>query len=243
MRHKYPCRNTVFVCILSSLPDTNAVIIEQLVRLYMDVETYRPDSAGAFVNEKIILIAFLKDESAFSVDSLTVDPELIAFPNDGPSEENEILKRSLDLVRDMRLTHRIVDVIGFNILRFDIPLIISKASENNIDSVANLSKLWNDNYCADHFQLLLPANNRLFKGLRLDNVVRLAKELNLSPKPPDSYGRSKDIKDLHEQRKYDEILKHCVADLKIVRWLDLYGTRALLRKAVGSNMPMFFNSQ
>ncbi|MDG6997194.1 MAG: hypothetical protein JRN52_14845 [Nitrososphaerota archaeon] len=212
-----------------------------MVRLYMDVETYRPNSANAFVDEKIILIALLKDESPFTSDSLRRDPEIVTFPVDRLSSENEILKQSLKYVRDMRSQYRFVDVIGFNILRFDIPLIISKAVDSKIDSVANLSKLWNDNFSADHFQLLLPTNNRLFKGLRLDNVVKKAKELELSPKPPDPYGSSKDIKSLYDQGKTDEIVKHCVADLRIVRWLDLYGTRALLRLAVRNDTPMFYN--
>lgn len=203
------------------------------------METYRPDKTGAFVNEKIILVAFLKDETPFSVGSLNNEPEIVTFPELKFALEDEILRRSLKYVQDMHSLHRFVDVVGFNILRFDIPLLVARAVENKIDSVGNLSKMWNDNYCADHFQLLLPANNRLFTGLRLENVVKKAKELNLLPKPPEPYGSGKEIAGLYEQGNYDEIRKHCIADLRIVRWLDLYGTRALLRIGVANGSPMF----
>lgn len=205
----------------------------------MDAETYRPEKTGAFVNEKVILIAFLEDEAPFNVDSLNREPKTVAFPASKFAPEDEILRQSLKYVQDQCSLHRFADVIGFNLLRFDIPLLISRAVKCGIDDIGSLSKMWHDNFCVDHFQLLLPANNRLFKGLRLDNVVKKAKELNLSPKPPGPYGSSAEIGRLYEQENYDEVLRHCVADLQIVRWLDLYGTRALLHSATGSASPMF----
>ena len=213
-----------------------------MVRLYMDVEAYRPERTGAFVNEKIILVAFLKDETPFSVDSLNKDAEVVTFPMEKFSPENEIIKRSLEYVLIQRSSHRFVDVVGFNTLRFDIPLLIARGVANGIDDVATLSKMWYENFSADHFQLLLPANNRLFSGLSLDNVVKKARELNLQPKAPEPYGKSTEIRTLYEQGNYGEVLKHCVADLKIARWLDLYGTRALLRISAGSASPMFKSS-
>jgi hypothetical protein len=210
-----------------------------LVRLYMDVETYRPETTGAFVNEKVILVAFLKDETPFSVDSLNKESEVVAFPKEKFTPEYEIIKRTLEYVLVQRSSHRFVDVVGFNILRFDIPLLVARGAANGIDDIANLSKMWYDNFSADHFQLLLPANNRLFTGLSLNNVVKKARELNLRPQPPEPYGKSTEIRTLYEKGDYDEVLKHCLADLRIVRWLDLYGTRALLRISAGSSSPMF----
>ena len=209
----------------------------------MDIETYRSDRTTAFVDEKVILVAFLKDETPFSVDSLSKDPELVAFPTDKFAPENEVIKRSLEYLLVQRSSHRFVEVVGFNILRFDIPLLVSRAVSNEIDDVAALSKTWHDNFCADHFQLLLTANNRLFSGLRLDNVVKKAKELNLQPIPPEPYGSSAETGGHYKQGNYDEVLRHCIADLRITRWLDLFGTRALLHESARSASPLFKQSE
>jgi hypothetical protein len=137
------------------------------------------------------------------------------------------------MIRD----HRFTVVVGFNILRYDIPLLIAKAADHGIRKIAVHSKLWYDTFTIDYFQELLPANGNRFKGLTLDRIVKKAKALGLDP--PESYGTGADVKGWYEEKKHDELLGHLTQDLMIVRWLDLVGAKRLIAESVRQGAPLF----
>jgi hypothetical protein len=214
-----------------------------LVRLYFDIETFGRDERSAFLNEKIILVGIMRDETAFNMESLRQEPETILFPNHEFEPEDRILTDTLAFLEQMRSSRRFVDVVGFNLLRFDFPLMIARVAEGKVRDVSSISALLHNYYCVDHLQLLLPANQRMFKGVKLETIVKKANELKLSPAPPEPYGSNKQIKQLYDDKRHDEIAKHCTADLRIVRWLDLFGTRELLKIATSTGKALFLEDQ
>ena len=77
----------------------------------------------------------------------------------------------------------------------------------------------------------------MFKGTSLDNVVDVAKRFNLNPPEYTESGYS--IRELYPQQKYKEIETHLKQDLKIIRWLDLYGIRRLTELSAMKQRPLF----
>jgi len=208
-----------------------------MVRIYFDLETYRPKKEGAFTDEKIIVVGLMRDETPYESGSLTrhVEPNFFSEWEEG--SEKKVLLASLRFMEQMLSYHRFTVVAGFNILRYDIPLIIAKAANHKIREVDVHSKFWCDTYAIDYFQELLPANRNLFKGLKLDRIVKKARELGLEP--PETYGTGEDVKKWYEEKRHDEILKHLTQDLQIVRWLDLIGAKDLIATSVRGDTPLF----
>jgi len=211
-----------------------------MVRIYLDLETDRSRDDGAFTNEKIISVGLLLDETPYNQSSLSrsITPQF--FTEWDMGSEKSILMALLELLGRTLRGYRFTVVVGFNILRFDIPLIISRATELKISEISTHSKLWYDTCTIDHLQTLLPANHYMFKGLKLDMIVKKAKELGLDPPMP--YGSGADIHGWYERGMYDEILGHRTQDLQIVRWLDLLGTDRLIDES-GKRGPLFRESQ
>jgi hypothetical protein len=86
-------------------------------------------------------------------------------------------------------------------------------------------------------QQLLVANWSNFKGAGLSNVVSTAIRLGLNP--PDYTTSGAMVKDLYEGGDYEGIETHLRQDLKIIRWLDLYGVRRLTEYGVKEQRPLF----
>ena len=207
------------------------------MRLYFDLETYRPRREDAFVDEKIISCGLLVDETPYCEDSLKETGELLLFSEWDELDERAIVAKVHGYVAEMQRMHRFTVICGFNILRFDVPLLICKAVQYSLERHEIVSKMWNDCFMIDYFQQLLVANGNQFKGLTLENIVNVAKRLNL--KPP-KYSKPGDaIKELYEAKKFREIEKHLEQDLRIVRWLDLYGAKKLIETSVKEGKVLF----
>ncbi len=208
-----------------------------MVRLYLDLETYRPRKEGSFVEERIISSGLLIDETPYQEDSLkeSIDPILIS-EWDGLSE-CEIVRKVQDQVREAWKTHRFAVICGFNILRFDIPLLICRCVQYSLDKHDVIAKMWNDCFTIDYFQQLLVANRNFFKGLKLEKIVEVSKKLGL--KPPSHSTSGSAVKELYDQGKYKEIEEHLKQDLTIVRWLDLFGAKRLIEKSMKEGKALF----
>ncbi|MEM3697427.1 MAG: hypothetical protein QXQ94_08020 [Candidatus Bathyarchaeia archaeon] len=208
-----------------------------MVRIYLDLETYRPRKEDAFVDEKIICCGLLVDEAPYCEDSLKEKGELILFSEWNELDERAIVAKVHEFVAEMQKGHRFTVICGFNILRFDVPLLICKAVQHSLGKHEVFSKIWNDCFTIDYFQQLLVANDNQFKGLTLENIVKVAKRVNLKPPKYSKPGRA--VKDLYEAKKFREIEKHLEQDLRIVRWLDLYGARKLIEISVKEGKALF----
>jgi DNA polymerase elongation subunit (family B) len=208
-----------------------------MVRLYFDLETYRPRKEGSFVEERIISGGLLIDETLYQEDSLkeSIDPILIS-EWDGLNE-CEIVRKVQDQVREALRNHRFAVVCGFNILRFDIPLLICRCVQYQLANHNEIAKMWNNCFTIDYFQQLLVANKNFFKGFSLDKIVEVSRKLGLKPPLYSTSGSA--IKELYDQGKHKEIEKHLKQDLLIVRWLDLYGAKRLLERSVREGKALF----
>ncbi|MEM2615046.1 MAG: hypothetical protein QXO15_12615, partial [Nitrososphaerota archaeon] len=88
----------------------------EIFRVYLDVETYRPEKELAFTGEDIILIGLLEDEKE----------KLVFFKNFERKKEKEMLKKLYEYLIE-KIKNYALEIVGWNILRYDIPLIISKS--------------------------------------------------------------------------------------------------------------------
>ena len=209
-----------------------------MVRLYIDLETYRPRKEDAFIDERVILGGLLIDETRYSEESLDETIEPILLKEWGGLDERMIVVKLQSYVKEALRSHRFTVICGYNILRFDIPLLLCKSMQYHLGKQEVLSKMWNDCFTIDYFQQLLTANRNLFKGLKLENVVHVADMFKLKP-PTYSVG-GKAIKDLYDQRKWKEIEKHNEQDLNVIRWLDLYGAKQLMKISMKQEQPLFY---
>jgi DNA polymerase elongation subunit (family B) len=207
------------------------------VRIYLDLETYRIEKEDCFVKERIISCGLLIDETPYREDSLKVgiDPILISEWNG--RDEREIVRQVHGQVKQARINHNFTVVIGFNILRFDIPLLICKCAQYGLDKHDQIAKMWNNCFTIDYFQQLLAANKNFFKGLSCGKIMEVSKRLSLKPPPYRTSGS--EIRDLYDQGKFKEIEEHLKNDLVIVRWMDLYGAKRLIETSVKEGKALF----
>lgn len=208
-----------------------------MVRLYLDLETYRPRKEGSFTEERIISSGLLIDETAYQEDSLKESIEPVFISEWDGLSECEIVKKTQDQVREALKNHRFTVVCGFNILRFDIPLLICRCVQNSLGKPDEVAKMWNNCFTIDYFQQLLTANKNYFKGFSLEKILEVSKSLGLKPPVYSTSGGA--IKDLYDQGRYKEIKEHLKQDLLIVRWLDLYGAKKLIEKSVKEQKALF----
>ena len=73
--------------------------------------------------------------------------------------------------------------------------------------------------------------------MTISKIVEVANRFTLKPPVYSMMGHS--IKELYEQGKYKEIEEHVGQDLKIVRWLDLYGAKRLIERSVREEKALF----
>jgi hypothetical protein len=208
-----------------------------MVRLYLDIETYRPNKAEAFVNERIISSGLLIDETPYNEDSLKEDIKPVLTSEWDGFSEFEIVKNVQDQVKEVRKNYEFVVLCGFNILRFDIPLLTCKCVHYLLDKHEATAKMWNNCFTIDYFQQLLIANRNYFKGFSLERIVEVSKSLGLKPPAYSTSGGA--IKDLYDRGRYKEIEEHLKQDLLIVRWLDLCGAKKLIEKSVKEQKALF----
>jgi DNA polymerase elongation subunit (family B) len=208
-----------------------------MVRVYFDLETYRPRKEGSFVEERIISGGLLIDETPYQEDSLKESTDPILISEWDGLNECEIVRKVQDQVREALRNHRFAVVCGFNILRFDIPLLICRCVQYQLANHNEIAKMWNNCFTIDYFQQLLVANKNFFKGFSLDKIVEVSRKLGL--KPPSYSTSGSAIKELYDQGKHKEIEKHLKQDLLIVRWLDLYGAKRLLERSVREGKALF----
>ena len=198
------------------------------MRLYLDVETYRPGEEDAFTREKIIAIGVLEDWTPYTPESSEIwsEPSVKSryFTEWELGKESNIVSRFYGYLKRLILDWRygrinFLDVVGFNVLRFDIPLLIQKGVEHGIGSLAELNKLWHDTHTIDYFQTTLPFHGMRFKNLNIEALAERARDRGIDV--PKLFGSGKDVKVWYENEEYDKIIKHLELDLTVIRVIDL----------------------
>jgi len=95
-----------------------------VTRLFFDIETYSPGPKPTY-DDRIIAIAYKPEGGPVTV------------LKEWESDEKQILTRFLEEIK--RIDR--LNIIGHNILRFDIPLIINSALAHDITSTGDLMRL------------------------------------------------------------------------------------------------------
>ncbi|MCW4006720.1 MAG: hypothetical protein NWF04_09050 [Candidatus Bathyarchaeota archaeon] len=209
----------------------------KIARIYLDLETYRSKKENAFVDEKIVSAGLLIDETIYHEDSLKEQIKPVFISEWDGLNECQIVTKINTVIKEVISSHKFTLIIGFGILRFDIPLLIARCTQNSLMSLNKATKMWHDCITIDHAQQLLAANGNTFKRATLDNIIATAEMLHLNP--PAHKGDGGIIRELYPKGKYAEINAHLKEDLDAIRWLDLYGTRKLIEISVKEKRPLF----
>ena len=197
------------------------------MRIYLDLETYR-QKKKAFTNEKIIAIGIIEDwtryipESSEIWDNMKVN--ILYFTEWKLEDESQVVAEFYNYLRkliDEWKSNKInfIGIVGFNMLRYDIPLLIQKGVECGVDSLPKLNALWHNIFTIDYLQTILPFNNMKFSRLKLEYIAKKAKEKGINV--PEPYYSGEKVKKWYEKKMFDEIIKHLETDLKILRIIDL----------------------
>jgi len=171
-----------------------------MVILYLDIETFsekefKPDGT------KIISIQYKDANGVFNI------------LKEWESDEKTVLKSFYDYLKQFE--KETIMIIGHNILRFDIPLLIHRMTLHKIDSTSNLMDLFHNVFVIDSMQCLLPFNEFRFKGLSAEDLAR-----KLKIREPKH--KSKEIDGFYREKKFDKIEEHIIADMNFIE--DLWWT-------------------
>jgi uncharacterized protein YprB with RNaseH-like and TPR domain len=176
--------------------------------MYFDIETYNPKSP--FFKGKVITIAYKSMESK------------IKILKEWDSDEKTILKDFFKYIKKKQKQYMSLELVGFNILRFDIPFLINRMTRKHVDEAENLLDLFHNTYTIDLMHCLLTCNNLRFGGL---NAQALAQKLGL----PCPKCTGKEVLSLYKKGDYSKIEEHVKEDIIFTKRLD-----AELRKRINN---------
>jgi hypothetical protein len=168
--------------------------------LYFDIETFsgkaeKKDFKPSMI-KKIITIQY-KD----------VQKDLVIL-KEWESSEKKILSDFYLELKKLQSQGK-VQIIGHNILSFDIPNLIQRMSINKIDSIPNLLDVFHNMYLIDTLQCLLSHNNLRFKGL---NAEELASKLGIRG----PIHKSEEMDGFYTSGQYGKIEEHVRSDINFI---------------------------
>jgi hypothetical protein len=166
--------------------------------VFFDIETYSPGEKPTR-NDKVIAIAY-KPEGG----------EIVVL-KEWEDGEKRVLVRFLEGLSSIDW----LSLIGHNILRFDIPVIVNRVALHEIAPPHEVGDFLFDSFPIDTTQTQLPSNNWRFKGLGLrDCASKIGYTMNACP--------SSEIMRLYDSGKpedYDAIIKHVIEDVEVTEKL------------------------
>jgi DNA polymerase elongation subunit (family B) len=174
-------------------------------RVYLDIETY-PKGDEPSVNDKVIAIGVMEEDSS--------GPKL--FTEWKHCSERIVIRK---FYKELRMySEQRAMVIGFNILRFDIPILSFKGVQYRVGDAQKIYDLWHKLFTIDYRQVALPLNGMMFKGLTLAYLAKLLRERGVINVPEREEGTA--VKELYKKRNFKKIEEHLIADLEIIRLVD-----------------------
>jgi len=185
-----------------------------MITLYFDMETFSDKKDFKPESTKIISIQYKESEGELNV------------LKEWKSDEKTILKAFYDYLKQLSSKEQII-MVGHNVLRSDVPLLMYRMSLHNIDSASNLAVLFHKSFVIDTMQCLLPFNKFRFKGL---NSMELSKKLKIrEPKY-----KNTEISGFYMKSKFNEIEEHIAADINFIEdlWRTLQTEQDKIKKAL-----------
>jgi len=182
-----------------------------LPAIYLDIETYRR-GGKAFVREEIIAIGVLEEGSSEPKIFKVWDGDRVRSEAEMLCEFNKYIEWYVEGLGDSSD----IEFVGFNILRFDIPLLIQKLVEYGMRELSQLNQFWNSKVrVVDLMQLTLPLNKMKFKSHTLENLASRLRRV--CPEIPEPKGRGSEIPRAYEEGNYAYIEEHLKTDLMIIK--------------------------
>jgi len=170
-----------------------------MIRIFFDIETYSPDEHGPSLCDKVISIAYKIGDSD------------VVVLKEWELGEKEVLTRFLDVIQSQDRPN----IIGHNILRFDIPVIVCRSVENGLGRLEEIYSVFREPYGIDLLQCLLPSNRMYFRGLGLASC---AERLGISL----ASENGSSIQVLYERGEYEKIVDHNVEDVLVTESLSYH---------------------
>jgi DNA polymerase elongation subunit (family B) len=174
-------------------------------RVYLDIETYSKGDEPS-VNDKVVAIGVM--EEGPSGQRLFTEREY--------GSEREVIRK---FYKELRVySEQRAVIIGFNILRFDIPILSFKGVQYRVGDAQKIYDLWHKLFTIDYMQVALPLKGMKFKGLTLAYLAKLLREKKMINVPEREEGAA--VKKLYKNRNFKKIEEHLIVDLEIIRLVD-----------------------
>ena len=167
-----------------------------MIRIFFDIETYSPDQHGPRLCDKVISIAYKIGDSN------------VVVLKEWELGEKEVLNRFLGVIQNQDRPN----IIGHNILGFDIPVIVCRSLENGIGRLEVIYSIFREPYGIDTIQCLLASNRMYFRGLGL---AACAERLGIAV----GSENGSSIQELYEREEYEKIVHHNVEDVLVTERL------------------------
>lgn len=167
--------------------------------LYFDIETFSENGFKAGTT-KIISIQYRDFDGNYKM------------LKEWESSEADILQKFFTDLKMMKREDFLM-LVGHNVLRFDIPMIIRRMVANGIESVDDLEDFFHNVFVVDTMQCMLPFNSMRFKGL---NTEEISRRLGITV----PHHRNTEIESFYRNREFRKIEQHALADIDFVQ--DLY---------------------
>jgi len=199
-----------------------------------------------FLKEKVIAIgALLRRPSAGQSTCIGDGPIFHLFTVLRPDNERNLIRDFYEWFIQLTQTEKIV-VIGFDILRYDIPLLIQKGVEYDIGRIAELNKLWHNTHVIDYQQVALPYYNLPGKATfpSLEDLAEASRSAGVGvPELCNSDGDTNTgekvliCEKVNENEKYNKIVECLRAKLEALCNIDSNFKQILRRKCYTITMP------
>ncbi|BBD73328.1 hypothetical protein HS1genome_1717 [Sulfodiicoccus acidiphilus] len=176
----------------------------EFLKVYFDVKTYRPDEE-AMKDEGVIAVGYLEDRGG---DLSREDVKVIAKWD--LKWEEVVVRTFYSYLKG--LLGKKVELVGFNVLRFDVPLLTLRGVELGVGTLRELTAIWNSFMVRDLMQVLLAANGWRYRGLKFSNVARAA--------GMDVEDHGAETAEAFERGRYDLIERWLVDDVYALWRLD-----------------------
>jgi DNA polymerase elongation subunit (family B) len=174
-------------------------------RLYLDIESYSKGDEPS-VNDMVIAIGVMEEDPS----------EQRLFTEWEHGSEREVIRK---FYKELRVySEQGAVIIGFNILRFDIPILSFKGVQYRVGDAQKIYDLWHKLFTIDYMQVALPLTGMKFKGLTLAYLAKLLREKMMINVPEREEGAA--VKKLYKKRNFKKIEEHLIADLEIIRLVD-----------------------
>ena len=154
--------------------------------IYLDIETTGLD----YIRNRIITIQLKENYQQIEIFKIW------------ESDEKSILENFVNRLTGIQSNEKFTICVGFNIMRFDIPFLISRCNHFGIRTPNDLIQIFYRNLAhCDLLQIFLPFNNWKYKGLTWDYVL-------------DQYGyqtkagSGEQIPIWYKEGKYDKIISY-----------------------------------